>query len=848
MRGAQGVGARMSTLKKRVPRRYWRHVQLVLFALVAAASVALAVQLLFRVDDRLEDLSTSRTDNVQWTIAQLEVEFLELQAQLGTARRTGAADLEELRQRFDIFYSRVETMMQSPVYSDLVPRDAPAFRSLSTAIDAMIPLMDGPDEALMQALPAIDARLSELRPILRRASAHGVTEAAARTQATRTEMHGLLVNLSLVMGLLLVSLASLAWLFWRQSRVNLARARVNRQISARLSTIIATSLDAIIVTDPDGRVIEMNEAAERMFGTTQGAVRGTALHDMVRPADDEGEAPPLLPPAQTAGQPARRQLVARHADGHSFDVEMTVGVPRHADGAIRACFLRDISQRLESEASLREARDRAQAGARAKAQFLAVMSHEMRTPLNGVLGALDLLKHTALDADQRHYAQILESSAQVLLGHVNDVLDVAQIEAGRIDLAPANFALDDLLAELVRDMTPAARRAGNRIILNRTPEPLGEIHADRHRLRQILTNLISNAVKFTRDGTITLDVSIPLARSEVVFELSDTGVGIAPERLNQIFDDFARIQTPGFDHVEGTGLGLGIVKRLAQAMNARVGVESLPGEGSMFRLRLPLSPLPAQVATAPATPPEHAPPMDILIVEDNAINRFVLRRQLEAEGHHVQEAEDGRAGIDAAMAARFDAILMDLSMPGMDGLQATREIRASGGPSSDVRIVVVTAHMIEIGDEACHAAGVDAIITKPVQRADLLHGLYGATDRPAPQPQDAPASILDTAVIDSLRTILSPDRVQDLLVRFRDEGDALLHERQVLEGLDAARAAHLAHRLAGGAATLGARALHQALEQAVARLAADESAVAAAALEDARQLWPETVAALDRAA
>lgn len=837
------MGADMAALIKRVPRRFWRRLQFTMFALVAAASVALAAHLLIRVGDRLNSLSTSRMDNVQWTIAQLEVEFLELQAQAARARRADAPDLDRLRQRFNIFYSRVETMQQSPLYSDLVPRVTPGFTTLATRINAMTPLIDGPDAALRAALPDLDARLSGLRPILRRASVQGNAEAARRAQATRNEMHGLLVNLSLVMALLLLSLAALAALFWRQARINLARAKTNRQIGARLSTVIATSLDAIVVTDAQGRVTEANVAAERMFGLTRDAMLGQPLQDMVHPEAGDDDTP-LLPSDQNADLPTRRQLVGQHADGHSFAVEMTVGIPREQDGAIRAYFLRDITERLDTEATLRDARDRAQAGARAKAQFIAVMSHEMRTPLNGVLGALDLLQDTSLDADQRHYVDILESSAQLLLGHVDDVLDVAQIEAGHIDLAMAPFVLDDLLTELVRDMTPVAQQAGNRIILNHTPAPLGKIHADRHRLRQILTNLISNAVKFTRDGTITLDVSISAAREEAVFELSDTGIGIAPDKLDQVFDDFTRIQTPGFDHVEGTGLGLGIVRRLAQAMNACIEVESLPGEGSMFRLRLPLSP--PRAAASRAAPPEPLPSMDILIVEDNAINRFVLRRQLEAEGHRVQEAKDGRAGIDAAMASRFDAILMDLSMPGMNGLQATREIRASSGPCSDVRIVVVTAHMIEVDDEACRAAGVDAIITKPVQRANLLRGLQDAAEQPSPPVQDMPAPLVDAAVIASLRTMLSSARMQDLLARFRHEGDALLRDRQALAGLDAPRAAHLAHRLAGAAATLGARALHQRLEAAVARLTADNDIDVVSALEDARLLWSETVAALDR--
>ena len=252
------------------------------------------------------------------------------------------------------------------------------------------------------------------------------------------------------------------------------------------------------------------------------------------------------------------------------------------------------------------------------------------------------------------------------------------------------------------------------------------------------------------------------------------------------------------------------------------------------------------LARASATRHIGAPWMNILIVDDNAVNRFVLRRQLEAEGHHVQEAETGHAAIGAATDTHFDAILMDLDMPGMDGLDATRAIRASGGPCSDVRIVLVTAHSIENDDAACRAAGVDAVITKPVLRANLLRGLHGDPARPTAPPRDALAPLLDMAVLESLHAVLSPDRLREVLAGFRDEGDALLRDRQALAGLSAAGAAHSAHRLAGAAATLGARALHQRLERAVARLLADGGTDVPEALAGARQLWPETLSALAR--
>ena len=843
---------------KRIARAVVPRWKSLLLALAVAALLAAAGQLLLRVGDRLDALGTPQGDNTQWTIAQIEVEFLDLARRVEAARDGDAGTLDPLRRQFDIFLSRVRTMMQSPVYAELVPAQTPRFAEVAGTVEAMTALVDAPDARLRAALPAMATRLAQLRPVLRRASVNGNAEAARRVQAMRGEMRGLLANLALVVVMLLAMLAALAVLFWHQSRANLARARANRRIGARLATIIATSPDAIVVTDAGDRVSEVNAAAARMFGLSRDAAAGRPLDDLVRP-DDAADAPLL--PGRGATDAPLRQARARHADGHQTPVEVSVGTPPRDDGAgevIHACFLRDISQRIAAEDALREARDRAVAGDRAKARFMAVMSHEMRTPLNGLLGGVELLRQTSLDPAQAGYADILESSARLLMGHVDDVLDIARIEAGHVDLAPDDIDLDALLDGLMRDMTPAARAAGNRLRLTRRPDPLGTVHADGQRLRQILANLLGNAIKFTRDGAVTLDAAIAGTGSgrEAVFELSDTGVGIPAADLDRVFDDFVRVEAPGFEHVEGTGLGLGIVRRLARAMNACIEAESIPGEGSLFRLRLPLpASAPAQAGRALAAPPAQAPdhgtarrPLDVLLVEDNHINRFVLRRQLEAEGHRAHEAADGRAGIDAALARRFDVILMDLSMPGMDGLQATRAIRAARGPCRDARIVVVTAHAIRAGDAACHAAGADAVITKPVRRADLRRGLHGGDTAPGKAPGDAAAAVLDAGVIDSLRAILSPDRMRALLARFRDEGDALLRDRQAVTGRDGAQLSARAHQLAGAAAALGALALHGALDRAVTRLNAGGPADPAATLEEARRLWPETLAALDRAA
>jgi len=403
-------------------------------------------------------------------------------------------------------------------------------------------------------------------------------------------------------------------------------------------------------------------------------------------------------------------------------------VTRFEREALAAKLQEENVQRDSRESELREARERAESASRAKGEFLATISHEIRTPMNGVLGMLRIVRDTQLSSEQRSYLKTASDSAESLLLLLNDVLDFSKIEAGRLELEHAPFP-PSTAAKAVSDLLLArARDKGLQFELKLGENLPGAIIGDATRLRQILVNLCANAIKFTEKGRVELSVQcIERSASKAVmqFAVTDTGIGIDSAALERLFRPFTQADTSMSRRYGGTGLGLAISMRLAQAMGGAIQVQSAINQGSTFRLLLPCklpdtSNLPAAVEA-----PRFVTPVlqgRVLVVEDDAVNRQVIDLFLKKMSITPSFAPDGESAIASATSEVFDLVLMDCQLPGIDGLEATRQIRKKleGRP---LKIVALTANASTHVREACLAAGMDDFLSKPVRfelLADLL--------------------------------------------------------------------------------------------------------------------------------
>ncbi|QYZ70582.1 PAS domain-containing hybrid sensor histidine kinase/response regulator [Neotabrizicola shimadae] len=832
-----------SRLSRWVPR-------LVIVGVLIPALLLGMVLLALQVSDRLRALQDSASDNAQWVVLQSEVETLKLMLAVAAAQEAGPeADLAPVRQWFDILYSRMDLIRSSETYGPLleIPEFSRPYSMVETFLIETAKAIDGPGGNLRDALPPLAENLPRVRDATRRMTLVALAEFAAQSEERRTGIQATLVSLAVLTGLLILAMAALLVGMLRQYRMGQRQAREVEAANLRLETIIKTSADAIVVTNRGGWIVEFNPAAERIFGYAREEVVGRNAMTMFFPPElDELQRLALARRAiETADgqiEPFRIELDVTRKDGARLPVEVALAATGLVSGSVAVAFVRDISDRRQNEDALREARDRALAGERAKADFIAVMSHEMRTPLNGLLGSLALLDDAPLRPDQRDLVSMMRVSGKILLDHVNSVLDLSRVEALPVVPATETFDADLLMEDCLLSQAALATAAGNRMSLSHPAGRIGRVRGDAQRLRQVLLNFLSNAVKFTRDGAITLEAERhPPGPGEaeglVEFRVIDTGDGIAEADLERVFEDFVTLDTSYGRRAGGTGLGLAISRRLAGAMGGTVGVESEPGEGSLFWLRVPM-PRAGGAAEVPAMPAVAAPAaLSVLVIEDNRINRVLAVRLLEGAGHRVVEAEDGRAGLALSETRAFDLILTDISMPGIDGVEVARRIRSGDGPSGGARIVALTAHALPQDRQRFRAAGIDDCLIKPVTETMMARAVARAAAA-LPAKADAPT-------LAALSRQLGPSRLAELVAALESEGMAAL--AVLAEGPPAARIA-ACHRLAGSSAGFGLLRLADRLRRLETALRGGNEPAAAALAEGLPEMWRDGLAALKAAA
>ena len=822
-------------------------------ALVLSLTALIAVISVLAVDVRakLTELSTADADSAPWQLSQLEVEFLTFKLELREAINTGAPDVDAMREKFDIFYSRISAVSTSQIYETI--RENPDFAETLAEIivyrDRLAERFDAGD-VTVETLPTILEETVPARANIRELALFGVGLYARQGDLEREALAQVLSRLALLLGALVACLTAALLVVAGLVARAMARSRDILRTSARLEAVSATSLEAILVSDASGRVIDFNSAAETVFGFKADDIAGRNYVDFIVP-EASRDGPELgfwqyshSEEAKVIGL-GRHEVEAQRASGEVFPIELAVTRTDTPDGEIFLHFMRDISERIAAEKALREARDEALAGEQAKSNLLAVMSHEMRTPLNGILGTLELLSRTELTGPQREHLEIMSKSGDLLLHHVNDVLELSRLDSGQADVTEDVFSVPEMLDDIASGLQHLAEAANTTFGVTFSGDDLDFVRGAPRRLRQVLVNLAGNAVKFTENGTITLSAEREAGEDIVSIEVSDTGIGIAPEDQARIFDEFVTIDPSYNRRSEGTGLGLAITRRLVEAMGGAISVTSTPGEGSRFTVTLPLPSVPVgrRSDDAPETEMEEAPQfpgMHVLLVEDNPINRRIAHAMLDSLQCAVIEAENGAKGVAAAAERSFDVILMDISMPEMDGIEATRQIRAGPSASKDANIIALTAHAMQEDVDRFQSAGMNDVVVKPISSDRLAAAL---DRRRAPRTlwtEQSGPDVWDSGVFSEFLQVLGADDTQDMLNHFLDDAREVVPWLvwQSSEDCDAAEVAKRAHGLAGSAAVLGATELHAAL-RALEEAARKERPIASKGAELAK-VWEAT--------
>ena len=517
----------------------------------------------------------------------------------------------------------------------------------------------------------------------------------------------------------------------------LHRAKERSSQNEEYARTILESVQAgvLVVSGSDGTILGANPAAERILGTNRRELAG-------RPSGEAIEIPP-----GAAGTAWQGEAFAVRPEGKRVPVLASVAPVTLWGMPYRICGFVDISSQKEAEYRATEAQRTAEEGARAKAEFLANMSHEIRTPMNAVIGMTGLLLDGPLDSRQRDSLETIRVAGDSLLSILNDILDISKLESGKVDLEEIPFDLRYVLESIAELMAPRAIEKGLELTCLVEPGTPTRVAGDPERLRQVLVNLVGNAIKFTAAGNVDVRAALAGQEAEAVsvrFSVADTGEGIPEDRQAAIFESFTQADGSTTRRFGGTGLGLTISRRLVTLMGGSLEVESGLGRGSTFAFAIPLRARPAE--EEPARPRQNIRGARILVADDNATNRKIVTMMLDSFGCRVDQADSGTAAIAALSRAirdgrPFDALLLDHQMPGLDGEQTVRSIRSDGALSA-TRVLMLTSTAQRGDARRFEALGCKAYLTKPIRQSQLLDALAEALVDEGPAPPRQPSGII----------------------------------------------------------------------------------------------------------
>jgi signal transduction histidine kinase/DNA-binding NarL/FixJ family response regulator len=632
----------------------------------------------------------------------------------------------------------------------------------------------------------------------------------------------------------------------------LERARDELDTAHRLTnTILEGMSDGVGLLNADGTMGYINTAVRRMFGFADGeAPAGMSIYDLIRIQAESGDEVVVDGKVLTIEErvarlrdPRGSRFERRLRSGHH--IEFTF---RPIEGGRTLGLYRDITELKGRQAEIERARDAAEAANQAKSTFLATMSHEIRTPMNGVMGTAELLEREPLAERQKRLVRTIRNSASTLLRIIDDVLDFSKIEAGRMELETAPFQLRALVEGTTETLSVQADSKGLRIVTTVDEGTPDLVEGDATRFRQILFNLIGNAIKFTDIGEIRVTVGAhPSAEGRVRLRLSvaDSGIGMTEAQTERLFQPFSQADSSTTRRYGGTGLGLSIVRRLAELMGGSVTVASVPGKGSTFTVTLDLA-LCRDEAEAPPQVLRSTGRIGgrVLAVDDYPINLEVLTGQLEVLGVPVDTAADGLEALTKWREQSYALLLTDIHMPDMDGFELTRQIRAEEALTRSSRrtpIVALTANALKGEAERCTAAGMDGYLTKPLtleRLRDTVEKWLGAEPAAVAAVFDAnpSESAIDRSIIAQMFGD-NPEMIARVLARFADSGEKLVADIAASAG-DHRRIADLAHKLKGAARAAGAARLGDLA--AIVEQSSDPAGIDALASE-----WQRVVAALE---